>query len=254
VSASLATSGSLAKPGRTVTYSVWVWSTVPSRQVSANVSSAGHAIDAPKFTLCPVVHRRTCSIGSLPAYQALELMVTDHIGKKAKPGEQISLTVVVQGVTQSPSGGPLSPAEATVSTVLNQASSPTAPSGIGSFPTSAPGLPGTTVTPGSITSLFPVVTPSASPSNHSRQGNRKVTKATSAASSLPLDPRLIGGQLAGLAVLAAAITMVVARLSLRTPQLASATQSGQTAAAAPPPPQPSDADTKTEDAGTETDS
>jgi hypothetical protein len=41
---------------------------------------------------------------------------------------------------------------------------------------------------------------------------------------VPLDPRLIGGQLAGLAVLAAAITMVVARLSLRTPQSADAGQ------------------------------
>jgi len=43
---------------------------------------------------------------------------------------------------------------------------------------------------------------------------------TQASSTLPLDPRLIGGQLAGLAILAAAITMVVARLSLRTPQTA----------------------------------
>jgi len=67
---------------------------------------------------------------------------------------------------------------------------------------------------------------------------------------LPLDPRLIGGQLAGLAVLAAAITMVVARLSLRTPQLASAAPSGQPAAA-PPPPQP---DSESEDVETDSDS
>jgi hypothetical protein len=190
----------------------------------------------------------------LPAYQALEVLVTDHIRKKAKPAEQISLTVVVQGI-QSQSGGALSPAEATVATVLDHASSsPTVPPGTGTFPGTVPGLPGTTVTPGSITSLFPVVTPSPSPSVSSSNGKHRVTKATSTASSLPLDPRLIGGQLAGLAVLAAAITMVVARLSLRTPQLASAASAGQPAAAAPPPAQPSSADTKGEDAETDTDS
>jgi len=35
---------------------------------------------------------------------------------------------------------------------------------------------------------------------------------------VPLDARLIGGQLAGLAVLAAAVTIAIARLSLRTPK------------------------------------
>jgi len=179
------------------------------------------------------------------------LLVTDHIRKKAKSGEQIGLTVVVQGA-QSPSGGSLSPAEATVSAVLGQpSSSPITPPGTGPFPSTPAGFPGTTVTPGSITSLFPVVTPSPTPTpNATRHENRGVAKATSTASSLPLDPRLIGGQLAGLAVLAAAITMVVARLSLRTPQLASAPQSGSTVAAAPPP-QPGSADAKTDssDAG-----
>jgi len=35
---------------------------------------------------------------------------------------------------------------------------------------------------------------------------------------VPLDARLIGGQLAGLAVLAAAVTIAIARLSLRAPK------------------------------------
>lgn len=185
------------------------------------------------------------------------MLVTDHIRKKATAGEQIGLTVIVQGTAQSPSGGTLSPAEAAVSTVLSQPSStPTSP-GTGSIPPTVPGLPGATVTPpGDITSLFPVVTPSPTPQG-ARARKRRFTKAISTASSLPLDSRLIGGQLAGLAVLAAAITMVVARLSLRTPQLASAPQPGQAAAAAPPP-QPATAeagDAKTEtDTGTDADS
>jgi hypothetical protein len=235
VTASLVQRDSVAKPGGTVTYSIWVWSTVESRHVTAMISRTGHATYAPKFALCPAIRRRTCLVGSLPAYQALELLVTDHIGKKATAGEQISLTVVVEGAA-APPGGSLSPAEAAVSTVLGRVSSApptTPPPGTGgTFPPTTPGLPGTTISPGSITSLFPTVTPSASPATRGPAGNRKVTRATSTASSLPLDPRLIGGQLAGLAVLAAAITMVVARLSLRTPQLASAP--GPTAAAAPP--------------------
>lgn len=249
---------SLPQRGGTVTYSIWVWSTVGSRQVTATISRSGRAVDKPIFTLCPADDKATCSIGSLPAYQAIELLVTDHIRKKATPGEQISLTVVVQGVAKSPSGGPLSPAEAAVVTLLNRASSPPAiPPGTGApFSAGVPGLPGTTITPGSISNLFPTVTPTATPTPVARQEKRKVTRATSTASSLPLDPRLIGGQLAGLAVLAAAVTMVVARLSLRTPQLASAPQSGPTTPAAPSPPQPSPADpspAENSDASTGTD-
>jgi hypothetical protein len=41
-------------------------------------------------------------------------------------------------------------------------------------------------------------------------------RADTTAATLPLDPRLVGGQLVGLAVLAGAIAMAIARLSLRT--------------------------------------
>lgn len=214
-------------PRGTVTYSVWVWSTVKSRQVTASVSANGRATFKPAFALCPSDHGTTCRVGSLPAFQALELLVTDYIGRKAHPGEQVGLTVVVQGVAQSSSSPPLSPAEAAVSTVLGQpTSSPTLPPGTGTgtgFPPTGSGLPGTTVSPGPISSLFPTISPTPNPqASKARSAKRKVTRTTSTASSLPLDSRLIGGQLAGLAVLVAAITMVVARLSLRTPQVAPA--------------------------------
>jgi hypothetical protein len=42
--------------------------------------------------------------------------------------------------------------------------------------------------------------------------------AADAAATVPVDARLIGGQLAGLAVLAGAVTIAIARLSLRTPK------------------------------------
>ncbi|HEY2550765.1 MAG TPA: hypothetical protein VGI64_09330, partial [Streptosporangiaceae bacterium] len=67
----------------------------------------------------------------------------------------------------------------------------------------------------------PVVSPGgSSPSagalvpGHSSHG----PVATTASATLPISSRIIGGQLAGLAVLAGAIAMAIARLSLRTPR------------------------------------
>ena len=138
-------------------------------------------------------------------------MITDQVRAAATVGAAITLTVNVDASS-------LSPAEAAVTTVVSQqppvgGSIPPLP------PTTLQPIPGNTITPPSLGGLFPTVTPTSSPSAKEKQkAAGKVTRATQASSALPLDPRLIGGQLAGLAVLAAAITMVVARLSLRTPQ------------------------------------
>ncbi|HET9895302.1 MAG TPA: hypothetical protein VFQ44_10250 [Streptosporangiaceae bacterium] len=187
------------------------------------MSASGKSVRQAKFALCPAAHNTTCEIGSLPAFQAVEILVTDHIEKVALPGNQVTLTVSVQGSSDDSSPRTLSPAEATITTVVGQGTASPAPISTDTAfppPPSVPGLPGTTVTPGSITSLFPVVTPGPTPSSTTSRATakHKVTRFTSTASSLPIDPRLIGGQVAGLAVLTAAITMVVARLSLRTPQ------------------------------------
>jgi hypothetical protein len=205
------------------------------------VSSFGTHVKAQRLSLCPSKHGKVCSVGELPANQQFEVVVTDKIGKNATPGEQIGVTVNVQGVADT--GGPLSPAEASVATVLNHSSSSSNPPP-GTVPPVTipptnpdPGIPGTTVTPPGLSSLFPTITPSSGPPTNGsgRAASSKKhggTKVETVASSSPIDPKLIGGQLAGLAVLAAAITMVMARLSLRTP--AAATASGQTVAAAPP--------------------
>ena len=213
--------------------------------MTASVSVFGTDVKTPALSLCPAVKGHICSVGALPANQQFELIVTSKIGKNAPSAEQIGVTVNVQG--DADTGGALSPAEASVATVLDQSSSAPPPTGndppVTIPPVTNPGVPDTTITPGSISSLFPTVGPSSSPPSTSggAHGTKKRggTKAVTLASSSPIDPKLIGGQLAGLAVLAAAITMVVARLSLRTPQ--PATSTGQTVAAAPPPePTPAD--------------
>lgn len=204
-------------PGGTVTYSVWVWSTVAARRVTASAISSAKVMRSPHFTLCPAAHGARCSIGALPANQAFELIVTDQVRAAASIGDPITLAITVDGAS-------LSPAEATITTVVSQT---------GQIPTSSPvptlppstlvPIPGATITPAGLSGLFPTVTPQASPSSKAAPAH-KLAGVTQTSSSLPFDPRLIGGQLAGLAVLAAAITMVVARLSLRTPQTSGAPQ------------------------------
>jgi hypothetical protein len=234
---------SRTSPGGTITYSIWVWSTVKAHGVKASTTSSSKPTRQPRFTLCPAARKTTCSIGTLPANQAFGLKVTDKVRGKATPGAPITFTVTVSGTS-------LSPAEASVRTAVARPGSPTPTSTpVPTLPpttlppTLPPGtlipVPGTTVTPPNLTGLFPTVTPqptssSAGPASSSASHGRKPVRTTQVSSALPLDPRLIGGQLIGLAVLAAAITMVVARLSLRTPQPASPGQRGDAPGAPAP--------------------
>jgi hypothetical protein len=197
-------------PGGAIKVSIWVWSTTRARHVRATVTSSAHAILTPRFTLCPVNHGTTCSIGALRANQAFELMVTDKVKPTARIGRPIALAVTVSARDESP-------AQAAVAAVVGQGIKP--PS---TPPPLPPGtllpIPGATISPAGLSGLFPTVTPQPSTSSSPSAHGRQATRATETSSALPLDSRLIGPQLAGLAVLAAAITMVVARLSLRTAQ------------------------------------
>jgi hypothetical protein len=102
-------------------------------------------------------------------------------------------------------------------------SSPTPNAGDGGTLPPAAGLPSGTTIPGvgvqptgDLGSAFPQVSPSASaaPSSAAAQHGHQ-TRTVDLSAGLPLDVRLIGGQVIGLAVLAAAVTIAVARLSLR---------------------------------------
>src|SRR5579875_3292369 len=89
-------------------------------------------------------------------------------------------------------------------------------------PTYLPPVPDTGVAPTDPSNLFPTVSPSPTPSStgsapSARTGTaHRHIRTASASALLPFDSRLIGGQLLGLAALASAIVLAVARLSLRT--------------------------------------
>ncbi len=214
VQAQLKASATVLQPGGTAAYTIWVWSTVAVPNATATASITGLAVGAPTFTLCPKANLTTCTIGNMPAKQAFEMLIKAPIGTTAATGEQVTLTLTIQG-------GGLSPGVAAIAFLVGQSTLTPVPTNQGTplSPIAFPTISSSTVAPSNLSGLFPVITPSSGPGSSpaASSSGHKVVNATSVASTLPLDPRLIGGQLAGLAVLAAALTMVVARLSLRTP-------------------------------------
>jgi hypothetical protein len=165
-----------------------------------------------------------CSIGSLPAGQADELQATAFVQGSAANGEQVQLSATAAGTATHSFGS-------SGSVQVVSAPSPT-PTPSTSFPPVTTTLPPVTLPPGGglgglgggsdPVGLFPTVSPSpsAGASNLGFPPAKKATRARAetAAAVVPLDPRLIGGQLAGLAVLVAAIAIAIARLSLRRPK------------------------------------
>lgn len=176
-------------------------------------------IGAPRFTVCPVTDGKTCKLGNLPTGQADELQVGVRVGKKAALGEQVQLTAKVTAKGAKSFAG--SATDVVIALSAAQPSQP--PPTVTLPPTSLPPIAGTGVTPSNPSGLFPTVgpatpTPGASPLGLPQVKPRHSLHAADAAATVPLDPRLLGGQLAGLAVLAGAVALAIARLSLRTPK------------------------------------
>jgi len=214
------------RPGGTASYEIWVWSTVTEAQgvsVTAVIGSVAH-VDAPRFTVCPKPSGDVCTLGALPTGQSEVLVAASFVRKAASSGEQITLTAtaraskarafrsaatvgVIAAATPSSSA---SPDPSLPSSTLGSGSLPPLPNGALTSPNGDP------------SGLFPTVSPagSNSPSGAARQTSKNLhrSNARDVSATLPLDTRLIGGQLAGLAVLAAAIAVAIVRLSLRRPR------------------------------------
>jgi hypothetical protein len=212
-------SASEVKAGQVAYFAIWVWSTkAPSYgiRVDTSVASAQY-VEAPRFTVCPVADKTTCKLGNLPVGQADELEAGVRVLSKAALGEQVQLTAKAEAKGSQSNDG-----SATDLVVVSPKPSPTTTttSPVASLPPpqSLPPIAGTGTSPGNASGLFPTVGPTSSPGASSVGPSRSVNlpaRVSDASATVPLDPRLIGGQLVGLAVLAGAVAIAIARLSLR---------------------------------------
>jgi hypothetical protein len=180
-------------------------------------------IHKPSFTVCPVASGETCKVGNVPVGQADELQVKVQVGSKAALGEQVQLTATASAsAAKSFSGSATDVVVAPPET--STTAPPSTPTGVTTLPpVTLPPISGTSTSPGDASGLFPTVGPSSSPSADPvglppPVKPHKSVRVVDAAATVPLDSRLIGGQLAGLAVLAGAVMIAIARLSLRAPK------------------------------------
>jgi hypothetical protein len=201
---------------------VWVWSIHGSTKqvtVSAAIRQVKGAA-APRFSVCPDATGATCTLGNLPQGQADELQARVTLRKDAKLGGHVTLTAKATAKDAGSFG-----ASGSVEIIARKAApstTPTIPPPVTSALPPLPTLPaipdpGTTKTDPS--GLFPTVSPQPTVSAGAgpaagHKGSRRI-RATAISDTMPLNMRLIGGQLVGLVVLAAAITIAITRLSLR---------------------------------------
>jgi hypothetical protein len=218
--------GSRVRPGHNATYAIFVWSTrATSKHVNVSVSAARAAhISSARFTVCATSSGPVCNVGNLPVGQTDEVQARIHVRPKALAGEHIGLTAKARA-----NGAGSAKSSATVAVTAAPTPVPTAtptPTTGTLPPVPAPVAPQPGTTPSDPSNLFPTVSPGASTStstapsggqptsNPGTHDHSRVKVATDAA-TVPLSPRLIGGQLIGLVVLAGAIVIAIARLSLR---------------------------------------
>lgn len=215
--------GAEVRPGHTASYAIFVWSIRATSRNVAVIIAVGPAkhVSGPAFTVCPDRGGAACYLGDIPARQTEELQASVKVRPGATAGEHVRLNAEAQAT------GSASERSSATFVVIAAA---TSPSPIDTLPPLT--LPQAVITPTNPSGLFPTVSPqpTASPGTvlaRPRHRGGRVKVATDAA-TLPLSTRLIGGQLAGLAVLAGAIAMAIARLSLRTqrPQGAQRPQGG----------------------------
>lgn len=200
-------------PGATASYRIVVWSTQAESQTASVTASVGNAADVavPKFTVCPQSKNDVCTVGDLLTSQSEELVAAVRVTDDASVGEKVTLTATVKANKATSFH-----AQATISVVAPSTPTPTTPAGDSLPGATLPDLPGDGLTsPSNPSGLFPTVSPGSSTSSGKAKRGHDVG-ATTTSAILPINTRLIGGQLIGLIVLASAVTIAIARLSLRT--------------------------------------
>ena len=207
---------SAVDPHTKVRYAIFVWLTSGSGNVKVTLSARPKSV-SPAFSVCATTGTTKCttSVGT----GQVELQA-----KVAAPDRPTKRFILTATATSSQASNSAS-ATATVNIKPKNpspSSSPTPNAGDGGTLPPAAGLPSGTTIPGlgvqpsgDLGSAFPQVSPSPAASAAADPRHAHETKTIDLSAGLPLDVRLIGGQVIGLAVLAAAVTIAVARLSLR---------------------------------------
>jgi hypothetical protein len=207
-----------------VRYAIWVWLTSGTDGSAKITLHASPRSVKPVFSVCQPTGRSTCRVSGLNAGQHVETQAKLSAAKDLA-GHNIKLTVTATShqATNSASVSDKIRVEA-----RNSSATPTPTNGgagdggtlpPGSYPGSYnPGgtYPGVGNSTGNLGSAFPPVSPSPNTSPRTAAGHHQhAVEVTDLSAGLPLAVRLIGGQVIGLAILAAAVTIAVARLSLR---------------------------------------
>jgi hypothetical protein len=211
-------------PHTTVRFAIWVWLSSGTNGTAKIRLSASPSSVSPTFSVCVPSGRSDCKVGGLSAGQHVEVQA--RLKAPGRSHHHVTLTAAATSADASNSAS----ASATVdikqkSSGSDPSTSPTQNAGdgqtIGTIPSTglpAGTVPGLGIQPtGNLGSAFPQVSPSPSATSGTgaAASHGHSTKTIDLSAGLPLDVRLIGGQVIGLAVLAAAVTIAVARLSLR---------------------------------------
>jgi hypothetical protein len=236
------TTKSSLHPGDSARYAIWVWPAGGAASgVSVTVSAqvAGKSA-TPTFTVCPSASGRTCTVGGIAKGASDELQAKVPVPSSAAAGKQATLSSTAKSSDASapvPASGAVTitakPAASSSASPTPTPTTTTTPTGVGAtlpagiLPTvpgvtdpqaTLPELPNPESSPGG---LFPTVSPgpTASPSPYSATlPNARDVRVTDAAASFPFSTRLVGGEIVGLAILAAAIAIAIVRFSLRRPR------------------------------------
>jgi hypothetical protein len=234
-------------PGGTASYAIWVWpagGAASSVSVTVGAKAAGK-VATPKFTVCPTASGLTCKVGGVAKGSSDELQARVAVPKGiATKGTQVVLSATAKSgdatapppasgavdLTAKPSPSPSASPSPTptpttpVPSLSTAGLGATLPAGIlptvpdTTTPATLPELPSPDSSPGG---LFPKVTPAPTPSPSPYSAllpNARNVRVTDAAATFPFSTRLIGGEIIGLAVLAAALAIAIVRFSLRRPR------------------------------------
>jgi len=207
------TSTTTVTAGGTASFVVWVWSTgATSTNVSvlASVHAASY-LGTPSYAICPSASGATCKIASLPVGHVYELLTSESVSAAAPLGGSVAFTAQASATGALPFSASATEVVATASSAVPSSSTAVPPL------VDLPPIPGTSVAPINPSELFPTVSPSPGSGNIGLPGarSRHVVHAAAVSSTVPIDARLIGAQLIGLAVLAGAVTIAIVRMSLR---------------------------------------